>query len=278
MDYNQLLDNFRNLVDQFLRKSFEFFPNFVAAVLIFVLGLLFARLVRGMLNRFINKLDRLIPHRGLQERLRLLLESRPVAKVVSSVFYYMLIFFFLTAATEALGLPVVTTWLGGITGYLPRILIAILIGLTGLIGSLVLRDIIVTAAVSAGIIYGELLGRLFQGAVLLLTIIVGIEQIGVDVTLLTSLTVIVFGALLLGGSLAFALGARTSVSNILASHYLQKTHKVGDIVRIGDTKGQISRITAVALILDCPEGRVFVPAKTFNENVSVLMESEESHG
>ena len=101
--------------------------------------------------------------------------------------------------------------------------------------------------------------------------------IGVDLSLLTSLMMIVIGALLLGAALSFGLGAGTSVSNILGSYYLQKTYKIGDRVQVGDLKGRISGITSNAVILDSEDGQLLIPAKTFSEIASILIHQEDRY-
>jgi small-conductance mechanosensitive channel len=111
-------------------------------------------------------------------------------------------------------------------------------------------------------------------AVILVTILIGIDQIGIDITLLESVLIIAIGALLFGAALAFGIGARTSVSNILASFYLQRIYKVGDRIRIGDQEGRITEITPLAVLLDCPEGQVCVPADGFSQKTSVLLTKE----
>ena len=47
--------------------------------------------------------------------------STSVRAIVAGLFF-LLIFLFLTAATETLGLPVVSMWLSVITGFVPKIL------------------------------------------------------------------------------------------------------------------------------------------------------------
>ncbi|NIR51588.1 mechanosensitive ion channel [candidate division KSB1 bacterium] len=120
------------------------------------------------------------------------------------------------------------------------------------------------------------MGKLVQVVGLLVTILIGIDQIGIDVTLLESVLVIAIGALLFGAALAFGVGAEISVSNILVSYYLQKIYKVGDKVRIGHKEGRILEITPLAAILDSTEGRICVPAQEFNEKSSTLLSKESS--
>ena len=168
-----------------------------------------------------------------------------------------------------------TAWLSGIAVYLPKALVAILIGAAGVIGGLIVRDIVSSAAVSAGIRYGDTLGRLANYAILLMTVFVAIQQLGINIRFLTILMTILLSGLFLGFALAFGLGARTAVSNILASHYLQRIYKVGHTIRIDGMEGRITRITPVSVILETQEGRASVPAKQFDEGTSVLLKEDK---
>ena len=270
MNEHPWLGVFARSFDQIRQTLVGFLPNLAGALLIFLIGVLVAYVTRSIVNRLLRNAGRLIPNRRIRERLQPDRMERS-AGVISKVFYWIILFFFLTAATEVLGLPVVTTWLSGVAVYLPKALVAILIGAAGVIGGLIVRDIVSSAALSAGIHYGETLGRLAYYAILLVTLFVGVQQIGIDIQFLTILVTILLSGVFLGFALAFGLGARTAVSNILAAHYLQRIYKEGQTVRIDGMEGKISRITPVSVILETPEGRATVPAKRFDEMVSVLV-------
>ena len=256
--------------DQIRETLVGFLPNLAGAVLIFLIGVLVAYVMRSMAKRLLKNAGRLIPNKRVRERIRPERMERS-AEVISKVLYWIILFFFLTAATEVLGLPVVTTWLSGVAVYLPKALVAILLGVVGVIAGLIVRDIVASAAESAGIHYSATLGQFAYYAILLVTLLVGIQQIGVNIRFLTILVTIVLSGVFLGFALAFGLGARTAVSNILASHYLQRNYREGHAIRIDGMEGKITRITPVSVILETQEGRANVPAKQFDEMISVLL-------
>lgn len=274
MEFNWIIENLSVLLNQFKQSVFELIPNLVAALAILLLGFIFARLIRSLIFRLINNCYRIVPIQRIRDRIRWLLAEKPVSNVIGEAIYWILIFFFLTAATEALGLSIVTTWLSGITGYLPKILSAGLIGFIGFIASVILKDIVVAAATSMGVRYADALGTLTQISIIVVSTLIAVDLIGIDVTLLTNFVVLILSAFLFAAALAFALGSRTSVSNILAAFYLQKIYQIGQTVKIGDVKGQIAQMTPTALILKTPEGQVMVPAKVFSEIVSTLTVTE----
>jgi ABC-type multidrug transport system fused ATPase/permease subunit len=127
MSYNQLVEDLGRRFNQLKLSLFQFLPNLIGALVIFLLGLLLARLIRVLIDRFIANLDRLIPNRSVQRHLQPFIKEKPVAKIISSVAYWILVFIFLTVATETLRLPVVTAWLSGLSA--------------GLIGGVIIRDV-----------------------------------------------------------------------------------------------------------------------------------------
>lgn len=274
MDYSWIFDSVAALLAEFQVRLFDFAPRLAAAVGIFVFGLLLARLARRLTSRLISNIYRLVPHKKPRERLHRLLAESSVAGVVAATVFWIFIFFFLTASTEALGMEVVTAWLSGVMEYLPKVLTAVLIGFTGFIAGGLLRDIVAAATVSMGIQYGEAVGKLSQFAVLVVSLLIAVDLVGIDVSLVSGFIVILLGAILLAAALAFALGAQTSVSNILAAHYLQKVYSVGQTVEVGEVKGEIVQILPTALLLKSAGSRILVPAKTFSESISVMTPKE----
>jgi small-conductance mechanosensitive channel len=101
-------------------------------------------------------------------------------------------------------------------------------------------------------------------------ILIAVNELGIDVTVLTVTLGVVLGATLGGMALAFGLGARTAVSNIIGSHYLRQIVRVGQTVRLGVVQGEVEAITPTAVVLRNGDGRVIVPAKEFNEVISTL--------
>lgn len=275
MSYEQILIDFRRIMDQLKSETIDFLPNFLIAILIMIAGILIARLFKSIISRLSKKLSGFIPGQKFAGKARQLRLDR-YTLLVSNIFFWIILFFFLTAATEVLGLPIITAWLSRFVQYLPNILAAALIIFAGIIGGAIVRDLTSTTASSAGFGYGEVLGTALQYAILLIVIVVGVQQIGIDLAFLTGLLSIVIAAVLLGAALAFGIGARNAVSNILASYYLQKNYMVGNIVRIGEYEGRIIQITPTAVLLENLDGVITIPALKFTEQISVLVRKDSA--
>lgn len=270
MSPDQLTSELSTLLQDSARHLARIGPRLAGALALAVLGLLLAFLARVLARRLIAGLDRLVPSLG--PRLGRGADYRERAgRAAGRILFWTVLLLFLTAATETLGLPVLSVWLSGLVTYLPRFLAAVLIVFAGLLGGHFLRDLILSGTASAGIAYGHALARLGQMSVLVVSVLVAVDQAGLNVSFLTSLLLLMLGSGLLGAVLTFALGARTAVANILACHYLQKTYKVGHRVRVAGFEGEIVEITATSVVLEAEEGRVSVPASVFGEEASILL-------
>jgi small-conductance mechanosensitive channel len=82
---------------------------------------------------------------------------------------------------------------------------------------------------------------------------------------------IVVGSVLGGAALAFGLGGRDWVANVLSAHYVERLYQTGQTIRVRDIEGRIVRITETAVILECAEGEVALPASEFSSNPSTLV-------
>ena len=273
MNENTLVNNLSDLFLQFKQDFFGIIPGFLLAIFILLIGFLVARIIKALTNRFVKNLGRFIPYKNIKNHLQPA-KLEPSATLISNILYWIIIFFFLTIATETSGLPVITTLFSSILNYLPKIVVAVLICVIGIIGGVILRDLITSTATSAGITYGGILGKIGQFILLSISILIGINYVGIDITILTNIILILLSAILFGAALAFALGAKTSVSNILATHYLQKRYKIGQIIKINNIEGRIIKITPTNVIIETSEGQVCVPSAHFSECQSILVKED----
>ena len=198
-----------------------------------------------------------------------LAQSLPI--LLGRFVYWVTFLLFAAWAIEVLGLPVATRVGERLASYLPGAFTGIAVVLVGVIVASLAGGLATAAAASRGTAYSGVIGRAVQGLLLVLAFLVGLEQIGVHGELMVMLLAIFLGLILGGAALAFGLGARTAVSNIVGSYYVAQNYRVGQTVRVGDFEGRIVRTTATAVILDNRGGQVLVPARLFTEVPSMLL-------
>lgn len=265
------IDAFSTAASRLLTQFIEFLPTLIGAILILVIGWFVARVLRSAVRRFVRWSNGFFDRRMGPEKAKALRFSPAVVHLLGNVTFWLIILFAVTLATRILGLIAFSAWLDRVVAYLPTLLAGGLIILAGTVISTLARDLTAAAATSARIVHAEVFARAVQGAILVMALVLGINQIGVDVTLLVTLIAILAAAVAGSMALAFALGARNLVSNLIGSHYLQQHYAPGQMARIGDLEGEILELTAVGVVLATEKGRATIPAKVFNESPTLLL-------
>ena len=254
-----------------------YLPALLGAIALLLLGWLAARLLRGLSMQIATRaMGRLAGTKPIEPEVERSQSYRSVPTLTARVVYWTVFLFFVAAALEQLGLHAVSNMLALVTAYLPRILFGILIVFVGIWSGAYVRGLIVRAARRAGVAQGALVGRIAQLLVALMVGVVAIEEIGIQSAALVTSLAAALAATLGAIGLAFGLGARTTVSNLIAAHYLQDLYRVGDLIRVGELEGRIVEIGRVAVLIESEQGRVTVPAQRFSEDVSVLLRKERS--
>lgn len=263
------------VLEESLRGAWEAFgrylPNALGALALLAAGWLVAKLLRLWTARLVAGVDRLIPKRLFERDVGSASVDRLASEIVGRLVFWVVFLFFAAAAGEALQLPVATSSLTRFSAYLPNVIAAGVILFAGVVAGNLTRGGIVGAARSAGLGYGEALGQSAKLVVMMVAGVVAVDQLGVHSTLLIVTLSVLLASVLGAVGLAFGLGARTAVSNIIAAHHVVQLYRVGQHVRVGDVQGEIVEFRSTGVAIESAEGRVFVPARLFAETVSVSL-------
>ena len=265
------LDNtYRELVE----GAAAFVPDLVGAALLFVLGWLLAIALRAFILRLGTGIDRMFY--AARDRLGLTqVELRwPISRILAHTVFWLVIVFFLAAVSELLALPGLADIFDRVLLYLPLLVVWAVVLLAVYLASGLAAGAVTRAARASGLASAGLLGRVTRVFILTFAVIIAAGQLGVDVTLLVNVVTIATAVLLGGGAVAFGIGAGGIAGNVIAAHYVRRSYHVGQRVAVGSFEGEIIEITRTAVVLDAEDGRTMVPARLFNENVSVLVDGE----
>jgi small-conductance mechanosensitive channel len=269
---SSLMEPFSDLLNRMLPHL----PNLLGAAFVVVVGWLVARLLRASAVRGLGRLQRLATGRSLERELKSTGVDRMASEAAGAIVFWVVFLFCLAAAGEMLGLTVVTTGLGRLAHYMPNILGAVLVVLAGLVLANLAQAAVAKATLSAGAGYGAALGQAARVIILLVAGVIGLDQLGIDSGLLIISTNILIASVIGGIALAFALGSRAAVSNLLALHYVTQSYKIGQRVRVDDLEGEIVDFRKTGVVLASTEGQVLVPALEFSETRTTLLSEAES--
>lgn len=274
MNFESFLSDLNKFFTDLIDSTIEHVPLIIFALVVLGIGFLIGKLFRFLTKNLINNLPRLFKDENIKKKLyKVNFENS--ATYISNIIFWMILVFTFVLISEIIGLPIITSWLNGIAYFLPNILVAAIIIFLGIIGGKLTGSLISSAAVKADILHGDVIGKIAQYGILIISIVIAIDQLEIEISFLIHIIEIVLAALLFGATLAFGLGAKKSVSNILASYYIHQNFKLGDKIKIDNTEGIIIQINSTSVKLDTKEGEVFIPTKYFSEKKSFLFNKDK---
>ncbi len=255
-----------------LKLFMTFLPKGVGALMLLGLGILLGKIVSTGISRGLTMLgiDRFLGGTGLLALLQKVGSKKTVSQILGLVGFWMVFLLFLISAAEALNLALLSETLTGLIHYLPKIGMATLILILGILATNFVRDLILAACETSGFRQGAIVAQTVYVAGTLLVLVTTINELGIDTSLLNQIIVIVIAGLIAGSALSFGFGSRSAVKNLIAAHYIQPIVRLGETIQVGNYVGTVTAVTPMIVVLDTQKGRVVIPAAQFTEVTSII--------
>ena len=250
-------------------RVINYLPSVFGAIALLIIGWALARLLRALTMRAVMLLDKIFSRMGAPGTERLRMGRASV--VLGTIVFWVVILFFVTAATQVLGLAPFTRWLGQLVEYLPTLAAGGLILAAGYVLGRIAADLVRATVTRLPPAQRSVLARTAQVVIVVGAALVGAEQIGIKVTFLVVFIAAVAAAVVGGVALSVGMGARDYISNLIGAHYLRQAFPVGQTVRVGEFEGRVLEVNATALILETVNGRVSVPGRVYNEQAITVI-------
>jgi hypothetical protein len=263
----QLLTVFSDTVESLV----TYLPVVLSAIAVLLAGWLIAHLIRSGVRRALESMDwlfaRFVPRAGGRSETL----ARVTGRAVSNVVFWLVLLVFAASALRILGGTLFERWTENLLAYLPRAIGGVIIIVIGFTAGTVARYVLEQASVGLGVGQSSLLGRLAQAVIVMSCIVIGIDQLGVNVNFLIQLTTVTAAAVFGGIALVFALGTRSHLANLIGAHYARKHYAPGDNVKIGPVQGRVVEITDGCVFIETADGDVSVPGQQFSSEVFVKL-------
>lgn len=195
-------------------------PAIIGALIILVVGYIVARIVSGIVRALLQRVgvDRAFAQHGSGVYGNASNALAP-SRLGSLIAFWLIMLIFLIAAANFLGWPQVSALLDDFVGWLPNLIVAVIIVVAAPIVGRLLRGAIETGASQSGVGNGRLLGRMAEIAVVAFAIVVALNQVGIASDLVNILFIGVVAALAIGFGLAFGLGGRNVAEQVTQDWY-----------------------------------------------------------
>jgi small-conductance mechanosensitive channel len=211
---------------QVLESSFQglwagvimFIPNLIVALVILCIGWAIGAVIAKGIAHFMKMIqfDEALRKAGFEDLVRKAGLNLNSGRFVGELVKYFIIVVFLIASFDVLGLKQVTLFLQQIVvGYLPQLIIAVLILLVGGVVGDVLSRVVTASAKTASVTSANFLGVFAKWAVWIFAILVALSQVGIAGAFIQTLFTGFVVAVSLALGLSFGLGGQQAAARVI---------------------------------------------------------------
>lgn len=195
-----------------------FIPNLVIAIVIFIVGWLigvgFGRVVAQIISSL--RIDHALRSTGLEQLLARAGFTLSSGKFVGFLVEWFFIIVFLVASLDVLHLTTVNLFISNvILGYLPQVIVAVLILLVAAVVADSAEKVVKGSAKAASVHSAGLLGKVARYAIWIFAFLAAFEQLNVATAFIQTLFMGIVIAISLAVGLAFGLGGQQSAARYL---------------------------------------------------------------
>ncbi len=269
-------DLIRNTVTNLFLTALAIIPKLLMAVFILVLGHFLSKFFGSLVKRLGERvgLDKMVERTGLAEGLKQANIKATASGILGQFIYWLIFLNFLVLALESLEIAAAVEQLNLLIAYLPRLLAALFVFLAGALVAQFLGRATQAAVASMGIEFHQAVGGAVRGIILIMTIIISIQRLGVDVTILQESFITMLAIVLAGLALAFGLGGRDVARNVLAGYYARDVYKIGDTLAVGGEQGVLIAIGTLNSEVELAHGRLILPNTRLTEDTVLIVHDE----
>ncbi len=276
-DISVVLENARSVALRALTEVIDYLPTLLGTAILLLAGWGVARLLRAGTNRAGDNINRILDRVFRSGRLAAFRLSPRMLSALAEVIFWLTLFVFASIAARAAGLTTFAIWLDRMVANLPNLIAGVLVIVVGFFLGAVVRDFATAASPATRTAQGLLIGKAAQITVIVIALVIGLDQIGINVTFIVIVLAIGTGVLLGGFAIAFGLGARGYVANLIGARELRREIEPGQVIRFGETEGEVLEITATTLVLATKDGRRRIPAGTFSAEAMTIVDVDAAH-
>lgn len=226
-----LIQNWGDVFTQSLQSVWygvaNFVPSLVIALIIFAIGWVLSALVERLVESIIKalKIDAALRSAGLEEVVKRAGHNLNAGVFLGVICRWFVIVVFLMASFDVLGLSQVNEFLRQIVGYLPQVIVSVLILMVAAVVANAMQKLVVASAKAGHLHVADLGGRVTKWAIWIFAILTALYNLGVAPGMIQTVLTAIFAGGALAFGLAFGLGGKETAQRIIektSSAVLQK--------------------------------------------------------
>ncbi len=214
-----------------LSDLMAFVPRLLGALVLLLVGWLISRALEALVAKGLRavRFNQIADKAEIDQFLATAGVRMDPSSVVGKLVYWFVMLSFVISAFGALGLSQVEGVLAGIIGFIPNVIVALVILLLGALAANVVANLVRGSVGTARVGDPNLLAMIARGAILVFAVIMAMDQLEIAPTIITTLWTALIGMFAVAGALAFGLGGRDLARQILENAYQKGQEKAQDV-------------------------------------------------
>ena len=257
-----------NSLNEMGKNVMQAVPNILGAILILIIGWFIVKIVVFLLKRILKfaKVDRLtdvINEKDLFGNVDLKFN---ISNVIIGFVKWLLFLVFLIIASDIMNWKIVSVEIGNLLRYLPKLFSAIALFMVGLYIANFVKKAIKGVFESFDLNGSKAMSSLVFYIIAIIITITALNQAGIDTEIITNNLTIILGAFLASIAIAFGLGSKDVVGDLLRAFYTRKNFEVGQRINFKNVTGTIESIDNITMSVKTDKGKVVLPIRDVVEN------------
>jgi hypothetical protein len=270
-----IVNNFEVIMTSIKLEFISWAPKIVNAIVILIIGVILAYFFKWLSKKLVRVSISFLP-RSIKNKN--LIKDNLAFFILGAgrVLFILIIFLSATTSLKVLGMHVISNWLQSIGNHLPNLLGSILIVILGWKMKGFVQETVNSALSNANIKYSLLVSRITAWSLFTISLLIALQQVGLDLSLIITISTVILAAALFGVALMFSLGAKDSISDILYCFQINRVIKVGSTIKLRDFEGVVKSIGPVFVIIESQEGLVSIPGKLISSEIMTVSKGRKS--
>ena len=245
----------RDVVDRAAESLGESLPGIAGGLVLLLVGLPFAWLAGRLVRRVLNALgiDALAERFQVHDAIERVGLPRSLARVLGGAVRIALTVVVVLAAMSIFGLRALSGSLNEAVLFLPKLFIALVLVLAGVIASQYGRGWV--DRLTDQMALGTALGRIVQLAIAAVFAVTALSTLGVPTDVLMMVVTVSLVAVAAALALAFGLGSRDLARQMTAGRYVATTFAVGQRIGVAEFAGEIVALESASAVIRTDDGR-----------------------
>jgi hypothetical protein len=245
----------------------EAVPNILGAILILIIGWLVTKIIVLILRRIlkfakVDKATEIINSKNLFGKTNFKFN---ISTIILGFVKWIMFLVFLIVAAGIMNWQIVSQEVGNLLRYLPKLFSAIALFMIGLYIANFVKKAIKGLFDSFDLRGAKIISNVVFYIITIIITITALNQASIDTEIITNNLTVILGAFVAAIALAFGLGSRELVGDILRTSYARRNFEVGQNVSFKNISGTIERIENLKISIKTNEGTLVVPIKSLSD-------------